>query len=496
MFQELMEMKKCPAIRRNIWILLLGVVLIVFGLMIIVNISWMFDTLVQQLIAVAPSSEATRHWSKSAKPIPMYIYFFNWTNPEDIYNPNVKPRFEEVGPYVFREFKEKINVVFNENETVSYSSVSTYFEDTENSRNFSDVITSINFVAYAASKKLKEANFFQKKIFSLYLSSISSLYIRRTVKELLFEGFKDPLLDTFNLIPPFLTGTVAPDRFGWLYGTNGSSGGNVFNMGVSKDQNYGRLYSWNYHTTNPFYEGSCREIRGTAAELYAMNRQRNNQYFFHYELCRSFSLAYERDEEINGINGYKYHLGPENFDNGTYAPENVCYCNGDCLPVGVMNLTACRQDSPIFFSLPHFYEADSYYLRALDGLNPRKDDHEFSITLEPKTGVITNVAGRIQLNVLLEPDPNIWFYQKVPKLMFPIFWFQQNFTMSGEVADKFRILLRLPDFGVALCMIVICLGLVLGILALYNFLRERRKEPQVIKMSEIIKIPEEVPLRS
>ncbi|KAJ8978292.1 hypothetical protein NQ317_012663 [Molorchus minor] len=44
------------------------------------------------------------------RPLPsltMDIYLFNWTNAKDICNSSVKPKFEEVGPYTFKEVKEK-----------------------------------------------------------------------------------------------------------------------------------------------------------------------------------------------------------------------------------------------------------------------------------------------------------------------------------------------------------------------------------------------------
>lgn len=72
---------------------------------------------------------------------------FNWTNPEDIKNPLVKPKFEEVGPYRFKEVKEKINITWHENQTVSYKTKHFYYFDAENSvRNLSDVITIVNMV--------------------------------------------------------------------------------------------------------------------------------------------------------------------------------------------------------------------------------------------------------------------------------------------------------------------------------------------------------------
>lgn len=79
----------------------------------------------------------------------MDIYFFNWTNPDDITNHSTKPIMVELGPYRFREKPQKINITFNDNNsTVSYKTMSTFYFDYDGSNGtLDDVITTINVVA-------------------------------------------------------------------------------------------------------------------------------------------------------------------------------------------------------------------------------------------------------------------------------------------------------------------------------------------------------------
>jgi hypothetical protein len=60
-----------------------------------------------------------------------------------------------------------------------------------------------------------------------------------------------------------------------------------------------------------------------------------------------------------------------------------CYCNGECMPFGLLNMSSCRYGAPVFVSLPHFYKADPSMLDQVEGLNPNGGDYNFSITLEP-----------------------------------------------------------------------------------------------------------------
>lgn len=91
------------------------------------------------------------------------------------------------------------------------------------------------------------------------------------------------------------------------------------------------------------------------------------------------------------------------FLTGTLYPENKCFCGGRCVPSGVMNVSSCWFDAPVFMSYPHFYNADPYYVDALVGMQPKQEDHELYVVLEPKTGLALEVAARFQVNLMVEP---------------------------------------------------------------------------------------------
>ena len=47
---------------------------------------------------------------------------------------------------------------------------------------------------------------------------VKNLFIEKKVRELLFEGYSDPLLDIAKFIPPDFPVKIPPyDRFGWFY---------------------------------------------------------------------------------------------------------------------------------------------------------------------------------------------------------------------------------------------------------------------------------------
>lgn len=98
---------------------------------------------------MSPTFEGYAGWQKPSLKLYMDIYLFNWTNPEDFLNHSTKPIFEEIGPFRFREYPEKINITWNDhNSTVSYRQISTFYFDEEGSKaSLDDMITSVNLVS-------------------------------------------------------------------------------------------------------------------------------------------------------------------------------------------------------------------------------------------------------------------------------------------------------------------------------------------------------------
>lgn len=71
------------------------------------------------------------------------------------------------------------------------------------------------------------------------------------------------------------------------------------------------------------------------------------------------------------------------MDNGTLDERNKCFCVGECIPRGVLDVSACRLGAPVYVSYPHFHHADPYYVNGVVGMKPDPENHHVCITLEP-----------------------------------------------------------------------------------------------------------------
>lgn len=81
----------------------------------------------------------------------MYIefYLWNWTNVDEFKDNQwpTKPKFEELGPYTYSEHHIREQVVFNDNNTITYKTKKIYkFLPEKSNGKLTDKITTINVI--------------------------------------------------------------------------------------------------------------------------------------------------------------------------------------------------------------------------------------------------------------------------------------------------------------------------------------------------------------
>lgn len=153
--------------------------------------------------------------------MPLYfdVYFFNWTNSEDF--ETKKPIMKEIGPYRFREIRDKKNITFNANSTVTYRIMSTFYFEAEGSNGtLDDVITQLNIVAVGASAQAMNMEYKKRKLVSIGLNAYEQkIAVSKSARELLFDGYEDNmvLMGREGLIEGFDQQDNPYDRIGWFY---------------------------------------------------------------------------------------------------------------------------------------------------------------------------------------------------------------------------------------------------------------------------------------
>lgn len=155
------------------------------------------------------------------------VYFWNWTNPDEFLQTensdeiNV-PKFTQLGPYRFKETRDKEDVTFHERDsTVTYNPISYYYFDAEGSNGtLDDVIVNINIVAIGAAGQSINMEYKKRKVISMGLNSYEEyVTVAKTARELLFEGYEDDMVlaGKEGIVEDFNPEDIPFDRIGWFY---------------------------------------------------------------------------------------------------------------------------------------------------------------------------------------------------------------------------------------------------------------------------------------
>lgn len=170
---------------------------------------------------LSEQSKSFEQWKKPNVPLYLDVYFFNWTNSADFLDETTKPIFQEIGPYRFREIRDKSHLRFNDNSTVSYKTFSTFYFDEEGSNGtLDDEITQLNIVAVGASAQALNVEYVKRKLVSFGISAYEQeLVISKTARELLFEGYEDDMLlaGREGIVEGFDFKEIPYDKIGWFY---------------------------------------------------------------------------------------------------------------------------------------------------------------------------------------------------------------------------------------------------------------------------------------
>merc|ERR1719283_353034 len=169
-------------------------------------------------------------WRDLPAPLTAKMFLFNVTNAHQVVNAGATPHVEELGPYTFYEYHHKTNIVWNENNTITYMQNRTWVFAPELSEgDLSDVVTVVNPVAAAVGYMLRtKAPKSTLWLIDGFLNAQNEqAFVTHTANEIIFRGFDDPLLKTMNSLKSFMKGVVPDgaftDKFGFFYKRNGST---------------------------------------------------------------------------------------------------------------------------------------------------------------------------------------------------------------------------------------------------------------------------------
>ncbi|XP_078083209.1 scavenger receptor class B member 1 isoform X2 [Mustelus asterias] len=462
-----------------------GALLLLFSLISIFTVPIIVQQQVTAKVQIDPASGlAYTMWRDVPVPFYMSVYFFEVKNPQEILR-GERPVLEQRGPYVYREYRQKNNITFHNNYTVSYREYRRYHFCPERSAgNESDEIVLPNMLALGAALMVEDLPYALKLIFSTALKTFNETpFITKSVKEIMW-GYDDPLVDFLNRIFPGII--PFKGKFGLFVEMNNSNTG-LFTVytGVDNITKVHLVDNWNgIKEVNYWHSEQCNMINGTAGEMWPPFMDPSDSLtFYSPDTCRTLELVYQRSGWTFDIPSYRYVAPKTMFANGTVYPPNEGFC--PCRQSGVLNVSTCRHNSQVFISHPHFYNADPVLWEAVDGLNPNEEDHALFIDIHPLTGIPLNVSIKLQLNLFVKAVRGITETGNIQPVLLPLLWFDEMGYIDGPPLHTFyKFLVLVPNVFEYLQYILMSVGCLFILIAVVLGIVSWKRQIPVSEISD------------
>ncbi|XP_045329656.1 lysosome membrane protein 2 [Leopardus geoffroyi] len=419
------------------------------------------DQTIEKNIVLRNGSETFDSWKKPPLPVYAQFYFFNVTNPEEILRGET-PRLEEVGPYTYRELRNKADIQFGDNGT-TISAVNNKAYVFERNQSVGDpkvdLIRTLNIPAVTAME-WAQLRFLRELIEALLKAYQQTLFVTHTVDELLW-GYKDEILSLISVFKP----EISP-YFGLYYGKNGTNDGDyVFLTGEDNYLDFTKIVEWNGKTSLDWWTtDKCNMINGTDGDsFHPLINKDEILYVFPSEFCRSVYITFSDFESVQGLPAFRYKVPREVLAN-TSDNAGFCIPKGNCLGSGVLNISICKNGAPIILSFPHFYQADERFVSAIDGMHPNKDYHETFVDINPLTGIILRAAKRIQINVYVRKFDDFVETGSIRTMVFPVMYINESVLIDKETASRLKSVINTTLIITNIPYIIMALGVLFGLI--------------------------------
>lgn len=422
-------------------------------------------------------------WESPTVPIYLQFYVFNLTNPAEVSIGTGKPYLVELGPYTYRETRRKVNITWNDNGTVSYKQIRSWFFDEGMSKGKEDdLIISANLPLITVFEALRYESAAVREVFAAATGGIEKdIFIPLTVNQFVW-GYEDELL---KLGRRFFPDWFYTDILGIYAGKNNTDDGtySVF-TGVDDISQLGIIDTYNGTRRLPFWStDAANMINGSDGTLCPPSVQQDQRlYVFSTDIYRSLSGTYDAELENEfGITLWRFAGTKEEMESGRHNPDNIGFCTppGNCgFDDGLLNLTEPATFDyfhlPVVASMPHFLYADQKYINAVYGMRPVEDLHRTEAYVEPLTGIVMRIYKRLQINVHLRTVPDIWELGHLDDIVMPLVWVNESATIDEANADTFKTTMLPMKIIAVLQYILIGLGGVAIITAIVIIVRQRK----------------------
>nr|CAD7197107.1 unnamed protein product [Timema douglasi] len=374
----------------------------------------------EERLVISNTSETFSLWQRPPVHPLLKMFIFNYTNVDNFKDGiDDKLNVQEVGPYIYSETVEKVNIVFNDDSTLTFQENRTYqFLPEISAGSEDDLIKTPSIPLISADNELRKyhLNYFARFMVSATLRKIDPFRDLR-VKDFLW-GYDDPVYETAKTLAAFLN-PLPYEKFGILVARNGLSEDRItMHSGVDDMSKLGIISRFNgIQELSHWGTAECNRIDGTDGTLYPVNQvsPNNTLHVFNHDLCRRFPLIFEKnvksiamfianedkcwkvtsveateftelacdhEETVTRLSLQTAHVGESNISSIVVHADDTDVL---IILIGFIQQIKCqayvRIGAPIMLSFPHFFLGDPVLTDIVNGLQPDPRKHDMYVDM-------------------------------------------------------------------------------------------------------------------
>ncbi|XP_050524925.1 scavenger receptor class B member 1 [Daktulosphaira vitifoliae] len=443
-------------------VILVGVVALIAGL-ILSSVPWVHYIVLKNL-KLWNGTLSYHYWQKPGVLRLTKVFIFNVTNPDGFLHNGEKPKLQEVGPFVYREDMEKVNIKFHNNGTVTYQhkKILEFMPHLSVIANDEVKLTVPNIPLLTLTTQANSLPSLLRSSLSAILRFSSLTPFKHVTPQQLVFGYDDPLTSLANTYYP--KGKRPPKQMGLFLLRNGTLNevSTIYTGHTGMDK-FGLLDRINGMDELPFWKGSpCNSIRASEGSFFPPREITKSDivHIYDKDLCRVWALRYRKDIVKDGVTAGYYTPDDNLLETSAVNPDNKCFCEDstDCTIKGLQYIGPCQFNAPVYLSFPHFYNADPKLLEDVEGLQPDQEKHETFMKIQQRLGVPLEARVKVQLNLKVEQS-NIYPTSNFRSIVFPIMWLEEG---VGDLPENIQRWIYLATTFVDTAVPLFTYGLILG----------------------------------